>query len=171
MSCELVGTVTATPGGPLMAAVGQSVAITGSYTLNGPGSGGVGCTYALNWEHISPGAPTGFGNQDPAVDATPYVRNWTAALPLGAHIVRVSAIHTDPNVPGVFITSSNEITITVVGWTEETDAATPTWIETSEGAATWTEQEESASAWTELEETPPTWTEQFDTAPTWTEEQ
>jgi len=114
MSCELVGTVFILPLTPVKVMVDNPVDITGRYTLNGPGSGGPGCTYAMNWVHDSPGFPYSFANEDPVAPDTDYVKTWLATLPIGEHRFHVDVTHTDPNIPAVFITSSQTIVVEVI---------------------------------------------------------
>jgi hypothetical protein len=106
--------------------VGQVVPITGSYTIEGgSGSGGVGCSYAMGWQHSSPGASFSFDSEDPAAPLTDYTKNWTATLPLGTHTIEVYVTHTDPNVPAVFVTPSNTLTFTVQASHRSVDTTVP----------------------------------------------
>ena len=122
MANELVGTVTASPEGPLSVGLGNTLDIIGSFTLNGP-SGDTVTSQSMEFTKVTPGAPLSWGNEAAVVNDTLYTKTFNPqSLGLTAGLtytirVTVSQLYA-VNPPTVF--NSNDILIKVGPWKEET---------------------------------------------------
>lgn len=90
MAHELIDTVTATPTGPLTIPVGQTVAVTMRYTLNGPPSGSPSAsTYSLTLQKVSPGLPFSIApSHSPAAANTDYETTANIFSSGGTYVLR-----------------------------------------------------------------------------------
>jgi hypothetical protein len=121
---ELIGVVTAAPAGPLVVGLGNTLDIVGSFTLNGP-SGATVLSQDMAWEKIAPGAPLTWATQSTVVNDTNYTKSFdpqALGLAAGTYTIRVSVTQI-LDTPAINTTDSNEITVKVQPWKEETAAS------------------------------------------------
>lgn len=123
MANELVGSVTATPTGPVTIGLGQTLDISASFTLNGPPPGSpTSSTYTLLWQKVGLGAS--LASESGASAGTVYTKTISAVhLPIGTHQFKVEgAVLYDPF--DEQYVDSNLITVHVAG-VREIDAELP----------------------------------------------
>lgn len=115
MAHELIGTVTATPTGPVTLGHGATLDITGSFELNGPPLGSpTGSNYTLSWQRVGLGVT--IASQFPAVAGVAYTKTIPAAyLPIGVHEFRVQGIYVNDagEADSFQLVDSNLISVTV----------------------------------------------------------
>lgn len=126
MANELVGSVTATPTGPVTIGLGQSLDITARFTLNGP-SGATLISRAMNWQKTAPGLPLSFDGETSPTEDTDYTKTCSALVlnAVGTYTLRVQ-VYSIYNTPPPFdqTVNSNDITVHVAG-VREIDAELP----------------------------------------------
>jgi len=124
MANELVGSVTATPTGPVTIGLGQTLDVTGRFTLNGPPPGSpTSSTYTLLWQKV--GVPASLASEIGATAGTVYTKTIPAAqLPIGTHQFKVEgSVLYDPF--DEQYVDSNLITVHVMREVREVEATLP----------------------------------------------
>lgn len=126
MANELVGSVTATPTGPVTIQVGQTIAFTMRYTLNGPPPGSPSAsTYSLSLQKVSPSPPQSVGLPHiPAAANTDYETTADIFSSGGTYVLRARGYvqYTPFADQEVF---SEDITVHVMREVREVEATLP----------------------------------------------
>lgn len=128
MAHELIDSVTATPTGPITVALGGTVDITASFTLNGPNPGSPTVSlYSLAWTY--PAGSLSIANESPAAHDTDYTHTVPTSIlsALGNYDIVVQGTYFSDAAPpdNEQYVDSNTVRIRVVGVTEEQAPATP----------------------------------------------
>lgn len=153
MAHELIDAVTTDPTGTVVVALGGTVDITASFTLNGPNPGSPTVSlYSLAWTY--PSGFVSFGNESPAVHDTEYTHTVPLSIlsAVGDYDIVVQGTYFSDAAPpdNAQSVDSSTVTIRVLGVTEEQAPSTP-FTEVQASATVTSEQQQPSGSFTELQ--------------------